>query len=117
MPAFSCCVVLHRDVRTVAIPEVHLLLFRYLKKEVCYRNFASGTLASATFLAGTFVTATSAFFEKCTGFRQGGFAHRPVLLDNMSPFFSRAYLYKLWLSMLNAVKHVGIDLPIGLRFI
>ena len=64
MPAFSCCVVLHRDVRAVAIPEVHLLLFRYFKKEVCYRNFASGTLASATFLAGTFVTATSAFFEK-----------------------------------------------------
>ena len=53
----------------------------------------------------------------CTGFRQGGFAHRPILLDNMSPFYSRAYPYKMRLSIRTTVKHVGVDLSIGLEFI
>ena len=55
--------------------------------------------------------------KSALAFVKGGFAHSSILLGNMSPFFSRAYPYKLRLSMLTADKYAGIDLSIGLGFI
>ena len=111
MPAFSCCVVLHRDVRTMAVPEVHLLvlqllLFRFLEKEVCSCNFASGTLVTATFLAGTFVTATSATGSKLFFGQKAGLRFTDCFVLQRDKFSSVAFRVASWLPVWRDIRNL-----------